>query len=112
MEYVYHKDAGEISGFGGGYEEDCRNMVIAGMKWLETHPDAKLSYKEFKNVYGLTTDQSPDLEEMQKVINEAIGNEATGAMMQACTGHIMAAKKMGWGAYMEKMVEKEKENVD
>jgi len=38
--YKYTDDMGEISGFGGGYEQTCRNMVIAGIESFESSPEA------------------------------------------------------------------------
>jgi hypothetical protein len=101
--YSYSENAGEISGFGGGYEKSCRKMVVAGMEWIDEHPGCTLDYKEYKNIYGITADETPDLLDMQKHMNAAIGNGASGAMMQACTGHIMYAHKNGWDKYMEEM---------
>ena len=103
--YSYDQIKREISGMGGGYEEACRKMVIAGMEWLDEHPGADISYKEYKNIYGITTGESDDCKAMQKHMNEAIDNEASGAMMQACSSHILAAKKMGWDGYVAKMNE-------
>jgi hypothetical protein len=106
--YNYTESMCEISGFGGGYEMTCRNMVIAGLEWLDSHPEAKISYGEYKNVYGLTTNESPDCKILQDEMLKASGNDCTGAMMQACLGHVMYAYKNGWGKYVEKMTEKPK----
>lgn len=42
-----------------------------------------------------------------KHMNEAIGNEASGAMMQACTNHVLFAAKNGWDKYIEEMTKPE-----
>jgi hypothetical protein len=105
--YQYTKNCREISGFGGGYEDACRKMVVAGMEWLESHKDANPNFDQFKNVYGLTTNENDDMVAMQKAMNTAIGNEASGAMMQASTNHVLFAHKNGWGKYIEKMEEVE-----
>ena len=39
MPYSFTPDMREISGFGGGYEQTCRNMLIAAVEWLDAHPD-------------------------------------------------------------------------
>lgn len=99
----------EISGFGGGYEKACREMVVAGLEWLDQNPKAIIDYKEYKNVYGLTTEETPDCEKLQKIMNKAIDDEVSGAMMQACLGHVMYAHKNGWETYKQKMEEKDEE---
>ena|SRR5688572_22562404 len=109
MNYLYAKNAKEISGFGGGYEDCCRKMVVAGMEWLEKHPNADLSYKEYENIYGITADESNDIKLLQKHMNGAINNKSSGAMMQACLGHIMFAHKNGWDKYMEEMTKEKLE---
>lgn len=107
--YSYPENARELSGFGGGYEESCRKMVVAGMEWIDAHPNCDLSYKEFEGIYGMTTDESDDMKEMQTQMNIVINNAASGAMMQCCSGHIMFAHKNGWDKYMEEMTSEEKE---
>lgn len=93
----------EISGFGGSYEAACRKMVIAALEWLDIHTDADLRYKKYKNVYGLTTDESEDLKKMQSYMMNQIGGDCTGAMMQASLSHIMFVKKNGWEKYVKMM---------
>lgn len=105
--YTYPEGIDVISGFGGGYEDACQKMVIAGMEWLDEHKEANPTFDQFKNIYGLTTNENEDMEAMQKHMNEAIGNEASGAMMQACTNHILYANKNGWEKYISE-VTKEK----
>ena len=105
--YVYTDKMGEISGFGGGYEEDCRKMVIAGMEWLDEHKAANPTFDQYKGVYGLTTNENQDMKDMQAAMNQAIGDEATGAMMQACTNHVLYAAKNGWEKYVEEMEKRE-----
>lgn len=39
-EFKHTDDMGEISGFGGGYEAACQNMLSAGVKWLNEHQNA------------------------------------------------------------------------
>jgi hypothetical protein len=107
--YSYTKFCNEISGFGGGYENACRQMVIAGMEWLDDHPEADPKYSEFKNVFGLTTNENDDCKNLQKAMNEAIDNEASGAMMQACLSHILYARDKGWENYIKKMELPDKE---
>lgn len=107
--YQYTKECDEISGFGGDYENACRTMVITGMQWLDEHPGSNPTFDEFENVYGMTTNENDDMKTMQEAMNKSIGDEATGAMMQACTNHVLAARKLGWNEYIKKMEEEDEE---
>lgn len=101
--YQYNEGCREISGFGGGYEDACRKMVIAGMEWWDEHPDAKVTYGQYENITGLTVNESDDCKALQNHMNEAIDKKATGAMMQAATNHVTAAHRLGWEKYLTEM---------
>lgn len=109
--YQYTDDMREISGFGGGYEQACRNMVIAGMEWYDRNPQALVDYKEYKNVYGVIFDESEDCKNLEKAML-AVNNGCSGAQLQASLGHCINAKKMGWEAYQEYMRKLKREEVD
>jgi hypothetical protein len=101
--YQFTTKCREISGFGGGYEKCCQNMVIAAMEWLESHKEANSTFDQFQNITGLTTNENEDMKAMQSAMNKAIGDEATGLMMQFCTNHALYAHKNGWVKYIEEM---------
>ena len=102
--YRYTEDMDEISGFGGGYEAACRRMVVAGLEWLDEHPDANINYKTLKGVYGITFDESDDTRRMQEAMIAAAGEGGvTGAMMQACLSHILWIKSHSWEEYQMEM---------
>ena len=105
-EYKYTENMDEISGFGGGYEDACRNMVIAGIQWCDKNIKAEINFKEYKNIYGLTFDESNDCKKMQKIMLKAANNDCTGAMMQAALSHIMFIRKNGWDKYVLEMNKK------
>ena len=101
--YEYTDEMKEISGFGGGYEATCRAMVVAGMKWFDANPKAKPEWGEYKNIYGVTTNENDDAKAMQKAMLDAANGDCTGAMMQACMGHARFARKNGWGKYCDEL---------
>ena len=105
--YEYTADMREISGFGGGYEQTCRNMVVAGLQWFDENPEADPKYKVFKDVYGICIDDNDDAKALDKVLLEAAKNDCTGAMHQACVGHIFYVRKNGWEKYCEEMRKKD-----
>ena len=113
MKYKYSKMSREISGFGGDYEQACRDMVRAGMRWWDEHPKAEISFEQSNNIYGLTANESNDCKTLSEVMDASIGCGCSSAMMQACLNHLMYAHEHGWDQYMEKMVEErpKEENV-
>lgn len=107
--YEFTPEMGEISGFGGNYEKGCKQMLQAGLKWLDEHPKADPQFKGYKNVYGVITADNKDAKALSKIVTEAPDpNEGvTGAMHQAVIESILWIKANGWEAYVKKMSEKE-----
>lgn len=110
--YRHTPDMGEISGFGGGYEACCQDMLEAGVKWLnEKHkadiqPD--LQGHGYKGVYGIFNADSDDAKALEKVIIDASKGEATGAMHQAVMSRLFFIAKNGWDKYCSELREKER----
>jgi hypothetical protein len=98
---VWVEGMGEISGFGGGYEQACQQMLRQGLQWFTDHPDAKPEFKGFKNVFGLITEENHDAKSLSDAI--CAGVEPSGAMHQAVIGHLFAIRRMGWEAYVAEM---------
>lgn len=101
--YLFTPGMSEISGFGGGYEQTCRNMVAAGMEWLDSHPDADPQFHGFKGVYGVIADDNPDAKALSDAVVAGSGGDCTGAMHQAAVSHCMFIRKNGWTRYVEEM---------
>jgi hypothetical protein len=118
MKYEWQEGMREISGFsmlkikhpfndemmdGKGYEDTCRAMLKAGCEWLEKHPKAKLTFKEFENVTGFTSPENRSSKSLESCLVKAAKGDCTGAQMQAVVHHLMFIKKFGWGKYVETM---------
>lgn len=101
-------DMGEISGFGGGYEATCRAMVLAGIKWIDEHPEADPHFTGYKNIYGIINEDNDDAKALTQAVIDAAGGDCTGAMHQASIGHVLAYKKFGWDEYRKQLIEREK----
>ena len=101
------EDMGEISGFGGGYEATCRKMVLAGMQWIDEHPQADPQFYGYEGVYGILEEDNAEAKTLSRVVVEASGNDCTGAMHQACIGHVLAYKRLGWEEYCKQLRERE-----
>lgn len=110
--YEYTDDMGEISGFGGDYEAACKAMVLAGLEWLDSHPNADPVFHGIKNVFGLIMEDNDDaksLTEAMAKVPELKGDGPTGAMMQAAVGHAMFIKVNGWAKYSQEMRARDKD---
>lgn len=117
-------DMGEISGFGGSYEEGCRAMVLAGIKWLEENPDKKPEFVGYKGIYGIIKEENDAAKEMTKAMMDAevfmeeegkmvrCGDHATGAMHQATVNHALRAHANGWEWYCEQMRKREENDAE
>lgn len=114
---------GEISGFGGSYERGCRAMVLAGIAWVDEHPDANPRYRGLKDVFGLAIEDNADAQALDKAIMDArttmddgrevrCGDEATGAMHHAAIQHVFAYKRLGWEQYRQELVDREKKEPE
>ena len=130
MSYVeWTPDMGEISGFGGSYEEGCRLMVKAGVEFWEAQDASHARgerekfdphYRGYKGIYGILTDSNDDAKALDRAMLDApitvdgetttIGKYgATGAMHQASVGHVMAFHRLGAEKYCAELREREAE---
>lgn len=112
--YEFTDEMGEISGFGGSYELDCRAMLKAGLEWLDENPQTDPQFHGYKNVYGIISEDNDDAKALTKATMDAkiikdngktirCGDEATGAMHQAVISSIFWIRKNGWQKYVETM---------
>lgn len=103
-----HTEAmGEISGFGGGYEDCCQDMLEVGVLWLNTHKQPDLKGSSIENVYGIFNAESDDAKAMEKVVLAAAKGEATGAMHHAVMSRLFFIAQNGWEKYVTELVEHE-----
>lgn len=104
--YVFTDEMAEISGFGGNYEAACRRMIVAGLEWLDSHPEADPKFHGYKDVFGILTEDNDDAKALSNAITKD-EPDITGAMHQAAIQHIIWIKKnnkegkSGWERYVE-----------
>lgn len=96
---------GEISGFGGDYEMACRQMLLAGIRWLELHPDSEPKFAGYKGIYGVIEETNKAAESLSSVVGNAIEG-CTGAMHQAVISTVLYIRKHGVTKYVEEMNKK------
>lgn len=104
---IWSEDMGEISGFGGGYEQCCRDMVLAGIAWMDAHPDSDPKFHGFRDVYGVILEDNEDARGLAEAVIAAAKGEATGAQHHACIGHVLAYRRLGWDRYCARLRERE-----
>lgn len=81
--YAWTPAMGEISGFGGGYESACRDMLYAGLMLVEADPAA--------------TD--PAIEAAMLTVCP----DCSGAMFGASSGAVRFIATNGWAKYVQRM---------
>ena len=104
--YEFTKEMQEISGFGGGYEQTCRNMLKAGLEWLDENPKADPKFHGYKSIYGIIKEDNEDAKALTKAVIDASDHEATGAMHQAVIMKILWIRKNGWKKFVKEMSER------
>lgn len=109
--YRHTADMGEISGFGGGYETCCQDMLEAGVKWLNEHTERTLEGHGYQNVYGIFVPDSDDAKALEAAVLEGAKGEATGAMHHAVMGRLFWIGKNGWEAYCAELRKDEPETA-
>jgi hypothetical protein len=103
MEYQFTDDMREISGFGDGYEDMCRQMVVAGLQWLDAHPNADPQFHSYQNVMGILIEDNDDAKALTEAVVAPSDGGCSGAMHQAAMSHIFYIRKHGWEKYRAEM---------
>lgn len=99
--YRHTPDMGEISGFGGGYEDCCQDMLEAGVKHILEHKlsGGDVQLHGFKGIYGLCFPDNEPTKELEKAVLDASEGEATGAMHQAVMERLAWIAQHSWEEY-------------
>ena len=100
---MYTEDMREISGFGGAYEQTCRDMVIAGVEWLNAHPDEDPKFSHSPAIYGIVNEDNDAAKALSEVVLAVTDGGCSGAMHHASILHILQIKHLGWEKYCEIM---------
>jgi hypothetical protein len=107
--YQFTKDMAELSGFGGGYEQACRNMVVAGCEWFDKHKRANPKFEGLKNIYGLTFSKSKSAKSLEKAIIK-VNKGATGAQFEKSLQHVFYIQDAGWEKYVKESKKQKKKD--
>ena len=111
--YRHTPAMGEISGFGGGLEKTCQDMLENGVKWLIENKDRELdiTLQGWEGIYGVVEVLGKDGEEWEKAIMSGI-DDCTGGMHHAVMSRLLYIKRNGWDVYVENLVKNKKEGQD
>ena len=103
--YDFTPEMGEISGFGGGYEDACQRMLDAGVKWLLANPEhGNLQAKHIDGVTGIFIPSNKPAEALSEAVIAAVkGEGVTGAMHHVVMQRLFWIANKGWDAYCEEM---------
>jgi hypothetical protein len=113
MTRTFTPEMGEISGFGGGYEAQCRKMLLAGVAWLDENPDKWPKFDEHPQIFGITTPEDEGAKALDKAVCDAAGSSGfSGAMHHAVVQHLTFIAKNGWDKYVEEMSKPDEEDED
>lgn len=99
---TFDETMGEISGFGGAYEDACRQMLKDGLEYLDANPDCHPRFQGFEGVYGLLMDDNDDAKALTKAMMKTV-TDPSGAMHQAVCMALLGIRKHGWPFYVGKM---------
>lgn len=100
--FPWEEGMGEISGFGGGYEEACRDMLYSGLAYLDSKPNADLEGHTYEHVTGIFEADSPEAKELEDAVLSAVP-DCSGAMHSAAMSHCFFIAKQGWQKYVSEM---------
>ena len=105
--YRHTAAMGEISGFGGGYEDACQAMLEAGVRWLVEHRDRNpdLAVLAIPSVYGLAKVEGEAGKALEAVVIAAAEDKggATGAMHHAVMSRLAWINEHGWEEYVAEL---------
>lgn len=107
-------DMGEISGFGGGYEKACQDMLEAGVNYIH---DQKLSgsdvqVTQYANVFGICFPENKPTKALEDAVVAASGGDCTGAMVHAVMGRLAYIAREGWDKYCDEVRKHEAANPE
>ena len=103
--YKHTPDMGEITGFGGLYEESCQTALDAGVKWLEEKEPTFLATLANPFAIGnVMVNRKAITDAMYSAVEEACpGAGLTDAQVTEVMGRCRWIQKHGWNAYVEWM---------
>lgn len=108
----------EISGFGGGYEQACRDMAEAGAEWLANHPGIVQEWESAQDEYMKRTGENyyphserpESYKEFERAVLAAC-DDSTGAMFGAAKQHAISIAERGWNGHCKFVLDARREEA-
>lgn len=97
--WKWDNDMKELSGFGGGYEQTCRNMLSAALNWFEKNPKSSPKFHGFKDVYGICIADNKDAESLRNAILK-VDKGCSGAMYSCVVNTALWIHANGWDKFV------------
>jgi len=101
--YDWINEIGEISGFGGEYEESCRQMVTAGLKWLEQNEGPSTEFSTGDNVFAQIDEEADATDELRTHMVSAVDMDPSPSMLHLCLKHTLYANEIGWEGHVTQL---------
>ena len=101
-EYKHTKDMGQISGFGGNYEDVCQQMLHNGVLFLGRRSAADVKVLESPQIFGVVQLEGDDAQALEDAVMDGI-EDATGAMHHSVMSRLAWINKNGWDAYCDEL---------
>ena len=95
----------DISGMGGGYENQCQVMLWRGVEHLNTvKPSTEMWKKatQYENIGGVMITEGEELKALEAAIIHK-GDDVTGGMHQAVMNHLCFIQKNGFEQWFEEL---------
>lgn len=105
--YRHTPAMGEISGMGGEHEKICQDMLEAGCKFLDDHPDMEIKVSGFQGVFGVVYADNEETQELINTIVKASKSEANGAQIHQVIMILIYIKQHGWDSYVAEAIKNE-----
>lgn|SRR6185503_5283203 len=94
--------AKDHSSMGADYETAMRRMLIAGIDYINQHPDCVPVFKEYNHIFGHIDDLNSDAQKLYNVVLAAEPN-CSSAQMQEIMGYLTYIVQLGWEKFVEMM---------
>jgi len=105
VKYEWTEDMGEISQFGGAYEECCRDMLFAALEWFDEHPGAERLFTGSADPFRVMHGENEEARSLSEAIRKAAKARggATEAMFRFTLHVALVVQEDGWEAFQEAM---------
>lgn len=91
----------DITGFGGGYEATCQQMLWNAVRFI-SEGDRNISSKQSPQIYGIAINEGEDGKAFDDAMMDGIEG-ATGAMHHCATNHALYIQKNGYLKWFQEL---------